>query len=191
MTYVLPPAVLAWLAVALSGRKNAAACLSLATRLGRCHAGSANLGRHFPLDRRRLAETGELSENTVRQAIKTLEAIGFLVRLEGADGYRVTADGLRRKPSQFRFAAEVEALFRAAHRPARRRHDTSASPSKQAPRSAVAMSAVVMATHPKASPTLKPLLSQGGQAIEAAAEGFREAVRGGMRLSASALRRRE
>jgi hypothetical protein len=119
MTYALPPAVLAWLAVALAGRRNASACLALATYLGRMHGSPTNLGRKYPLCRRALSAVPALglTEGQARAAIEALREIGFVVvQEEPGSRYRVTSEGRKRKPLQFRFGSEVEALLRASVR---------------------------------------------------------------------------
>jgi hypothetical protein len=77
----------------------------------------------FPIDRRELAGRPdlELTEDRVRGAIKTLEAVGFLERAIPPSGsrYKATEDGLHRKPILFVFGSEYAPLFLAANRRAR------------------------------------------------------------------------
>ena len=68
----------------------------------------------FPIDRRALADHGELdlTEKRIRGAIRTLEEIGFLDRaVTSGSRYKPTEDGLRRKPIRFRFGSEYAPLL--------------------------------------------------------------------------------
>jgi len=63
------------------------------------------------------AEALGLSEDRIRGALKTLEAIGFLDRVEQQGSrYKATEDGLHRKPIFFRFALDYRGLFEVANK---------------------------------------------------------------------------
>jgi hypothetical protein len=73
----------------------------------------------FPIDRRALAEHGELdlTEKRIRNAIRALEEIGFLDRaITCGSPYKATEEGLRRKPIKFMFGSEYAPAFIAANR---------------------------------------------------------------------------
>lgn len=117
--YRLPRSVADRLETALSGRKNAAACLALATWLGRFWSAPRRLLYSFPVDRRAIAgrEDLGLTEARVRGALAVLEEIGFVARYEPDPGkrYQRTAEGLHRRPLLFRFAEEYAVAFTAAN----------------------------------------------------------------------------
>jgi hypothetical protein len=117
--YRLPRSVADRLETSLSGRKNAAACLALATWLGRFWSAPRRLLYSFPIDRRAIAgrEDLGLTEARVRGAIAVLEEIGFLARYEPDPGkrYQRTAEGLHRRPLLFRFGEEYGVAFTKAN----------------------------------------------------------------------------
>ncbi len=117
--YRLPRAVADRLETALSGRKNAPACLALATWLARFWSAPRRLLYSFPVDRRAVAGRDDLglSEARVRGAIAVLEEIGFLARYEPESGkrYQRTAEGLQRRPILFRFGEEYGPAFAKAN----------------------------------------------------------------------------
>ena len=73
-----------------------------------------------PLDRRALADRPDLglTEDRIRGAIRTLEAVGFLDRaIASGSTHRKTGDGeLHRKPILFRLGADYAPAFIAANR---------------------------------------------------------------------------
>jgi hypothetical protein len=118
-TYRLPRAVRDRLTAALQSRRNRAACLTLATFLGRFWTAPKRLGRPFMLDRRALApvEALGLTEARVRGAVRALEAAGFLERLPiSGRTHQRTPDGLHRKPVAYRFARDYAEAFALANR---------------------------------------------------------------------------
>lgn len=195
-TYALPSAIRERLEAALRGRRNAAAVLALATFLGRMHSHPAVLGRAFPIDRRALAGRAELglSEGQIRAAVEALVEVGFLLRPPlGAGGYQPTAEGLRRKPVQFRFGLEVEGLLRAAFS-LRAVRAANRSIAHQTNRPTSITQSRVMVVSQKQNPLRKPYPSEslGRQAAEDRLATLREeiaaeAATGKLTLSAAAL----
>lgn len=117
--YTLPRAVLERLTVILAPFRNRDSALALATMIGRFWSAPGRIGRAFPLDRRALTDHAALglTEARVRGAIATLELVGFLTRDLPPTGsrYKVTAEGLRRRPILFRFGGEFAPAFTAAN----------------------------------------------------------------------------
>ncbi|WP_129222169.1 hypothetical protein [Lichenibacterium ramalinae] len=131
--YRLPTVVQDTVSAALSGRKNAEAAFLLALFLARYWSSPGRLGRPFIVDRRALANHRHLglSEGRVKGALRTLEAIGFLDRVEEPGRrYQVTTSGERhRKPIRWTFGADVLASFRMANeRAAKARQRRAARP---------------------------------------------------------------
>lgn len=116
--YRLPPAVRERLTVALAPFRNREAAFALAVFLGRFWAVPSRVSGSFPVDRRALRDREglDLTEGQVRGAIRTLEGVGFLDRVERkGSAYRVANDGgLQRKAVQFVFGPEAKAGFIAA-----------------------------------------------------------------------------
>jgi hypothetical protein len=113
-TYVLPRRLADRLEGALSGCRHKAEAIALATFLGRFWSVPTKLGQAFHVDRRALADRPDLglSEKRVRQALDALVVVGFLKRQpDRGSGYRMTEDGLRRKPALYRFGAEWWSIF--------------------------------------------------------------------------------
>ncbi|AWB26211.1 hypothetical protein DA075_35585 (plasmid) [Methylobacterium currus] len=166
--YRLPRSVADRLETALRGRKNAAACLSLATWLGRFWSAPRRLLYSFPIDRRAIAgrEDLGLSEARVRGAILTLEEIGFLARYEPDPGrrYQRTADGLHRRPLAFRFGEEYALAFTAANTRAQAARGAPAPSRRPVPRPAPAH--VPVASIVTARPAPSPLLAQKHPSLE-------------------------
>lgn len=117
--YRLPRTIADRLETALSGRKNASACLALAEWLARFWSAPRRLLTAFPIDRRAIAGRDDLglSEARVRGAIAVLEEIGFLARYEPDPGkrYQRTEEGLHRRPILFRFGEEYAPAFAQAN----------------------------------------------------------------------------
>ncbi len=117
--YRLPREAHDRLTTALAGRKNREAAFALAVFLARFWTTPDRLLSAFAVDRRALAghEGLGLSEDRIRGALGTLEAIGFLDRVEPAPGkrYQRTAEGLHRKPILFRFGADYGPTFARAN----------------------------------------------------------------------------
>jgi hypothetical protein len=122
-TYVLPRRLADQLEGALAGSQYKAEAMRLATFLGRFWSAPGKLGQAFHVDRRALADRTDLglSEKRVRRALEALKAVGFL-KIQEAKGsaYRMTEDGLRRKPSLYRFGAEWWRIFASVCRKAAR-----------------------------------------------------------------------
>jgi hypothetical protein len=117
--YCLPRDVRDRLAAALAPYRNREAAFALAVFLARFWSTPSRIADAFPIDRRALAEHGELdlTEKRVRSAIRALEEIGFLDRaLASGSPYKATEDGLRRKPIKFMFGSEYALAFIAANR---------------------------------------------------------------------------
>ncbi|RVU12509.1 hypothetical protein EOE48_27875 [Methylobacterium oryzihabitans] len=78
----------------------------------------------FPIDRRALAEHPALglTEARVRGALASLEAVGFIERIEPEPGrrYQRTTEGLHRRPVLFKFGAEFGEVFSRANARARK-----------------------------------------------------------------------
>jgi hypothetical protein len=117
--YRLPRSVADRLETALRGRKNATACLALATWLGRFWSAPRRLLYSFPIDRRAIAgrEDLGLTEARVRGALAVLVEVGFLARYEPEAGkkYQRTEGGLQRRAILHRFGEEYAVAFTAAN----------------------------------------------------------------------------
>jgi hypothetical protein len=122
--YRLPRDVRDRLALALAPFRNREAAFALATFLGRFWSiphGKRRTGLPeglvpgtFPIDRCKLANHPELglTEGRIRGAIRVLEEIGFIDRaLTSGSSYRLTDEGLQRKPVFFVFGSEYAPLF--------------------------------------------------------------------------------
>lgn len=112
--YKLPRDVQERLTVALVPFRNRESAFALAVFLGRFWSAPGRIVEAFHIDRRSLAEHGELdlTEKRIRSAIRTLEEIGFLDRaVTSGSRYKATEDGLRRKPIRFQFGGEYAPLF--------------------------------------------------------------------------------
>jgi hypothetical protein len=117
--YRLPRDAQDRLALSLAPFRNRDAAFALATFLGRFWSTPSRIIEAFPIDRRELADRPDLglSEDRVRGAIKTLEAVAFLDRaVASGSKYRATEEGLHRKAILFRFGQEYAPLFIAANR---------------------------------------------------------------------------
>jgi hypothetical protein len=99
---------------------------TLATFLARFWSSPARLVDTFHVDRRALAEHGELdlTEKQIRSALRVLEELGFLDRaVASGSRYKATEDGLIRKPIRFQFGGEYAPLFISANRGAAARRE--------------------------------------------------------------------
>jgi hypothetical protein len=117
--YRLPRAVQERLSVALEPFRNREAALALANFLARFWSAPSRIVQAFHVDRRALCQLEDLglSEDRIRGALKTLEAVGFLDRVEQQGSrYKATEEGLRRKPIFFRFALDYRGLFEVANK---------------------------------------------------------------------------
>lgn len=117
--YRLPRDVRDRLASALAPYRNRDSAFALAVFLARFWSTPARIVDAFPIDRRALAEHGELdlTEKRIRSAIRILEAVGFLDRaIASGSRYKVTEDGLRRKPILFMFGSDYAPAFIAANK---------------------------------------------------------------------------
>jgi hypothetical protein len=124
--YALPRDVQERLTVALRRFRNREAAHTLAVFLARFWSAPGRLVQAFHIDRRALAEHGELglTEKQIRGAIRTLEEIGFLDRaLTSGSLYKATEEGLRKKPIKFHFGAEYGPMFAQANRRAAARRE--------------------------------------------------------------------
>jgi len=116
--YRLPRIIDVRLSAAVMGLRNVEAVMRLAVFLARFHTAPGRLGRTFPVDRIALAGHGELnlSEARVRGALAALERVGFLERQEvPGSAYRLTAQGLHRKPVLWKFGSVFGLLFEKAN----------------------------------------------------------------------------
>jgi hypothetical protein len=122
--YRLPRDVRDRLASALAPFRNREAAYALAVFLARFWSAPGRIVESFHIDRRALADHGELqlTEAKVRGAIRVLEEIGFLDRAIPPSGskYKATEEGLHRKPILFLFGSEYAPLFIAANKRAAR-----------------------------------------------------------------------
>jgi hypothetical protein len=105
-----------------------------------------------------------LTEKRVRNAIRTLEAVGFLDRaVASGSRYKATEDGLRRKPIMFCFGSDYAREFMEANRRAAAARGAR-SPARRVPSPSVTTSpsvAVSEARHvkrPKANEASKAVL---------------------------------
>jgi hypothetical protein len=117
--YRLPREVRDRLATSLARYRNRDSAYALAMFLARYWSTPSRIADAFPIDRRALAEHGELdlTEKRIRNAIRALEEIGFLDRaVTSGSSYKATEDGLRRKPIKFMFGSEYAPAFIAANR---------------------------------------------------------------------------
>jgi hypothetical protein len=116
--YKLPRDVQERLTAALAPFRNRESSYALAIFLARFWSAPGKIVEAFHIDRRALAEHGELglTEKRIRSALRTLEEIGFLDRaVTSGSRYKATDDGPRRKPIRFQFGGEYAPLFIAAN----------------------------------------------------------------------------
>jgi hypothetical protein len=107
------------LEAALAPFRNRESAFTLAQFLARFWSAPGRLVEAFHIDRRALAEHGELdlTEKRIRSAIRTLEEVGFIDRaVSSGSKYKPTENGLHRKPIRFQFGAEYFPLFDAANK---------------------------------------------------------------------------
>ncbi len=118
--YRLPRDAHERITVALASFKNREAAYALAVFIARYHSAPSRIVDAFPIDRRALADRPDLglTEDRIRGAIRTLEAVGFLDRaIAGGSTHKKTSDGeLHRKPVLFRLGADYAPAFIAANR---------------------------------------------------------------------------
>jgi hypothetical protein len=133
--YRLPYDVHDRLTTALASFRNRDAAFALAVFLARFWSTPDRIVDAFPIDRRALADHPDLglSEKRVRNAIQTLEAVGFIDRdIRTGSTHIKTDDGeLWRKPIKYRFGSDYGPMFGAANRRAaavRGRRSVSARP---------------------------------------------------------------
>ena len=160
--YRLPRTVADRLETALSGRKNAAACLALAAWLGRFWSAPRRLLYAFPVDRRAIAGRDDLglTEARVRGALAVLVEIGFVARYEPDPGkrYQRTEGGLQRRAILHRFGEEYAAAFGRANAAAQAARGAPAPSRRPIPRPEP--SRVVAANVAAPRPIPAPLLAQ-------------------------------
>jgi hypothetical protein len=114
------------LKAALAPFRNREAAYALAVFLARFWSAPGRIVETFHIDRRALAEHGELglTEKRIRSAITTLEEIGFIDRtVTSGSKYQPTENGLRRKPIRYQFGSEYAPLFISANRRAAARRE--------------------------------------------------------------------
>jgi hypothetical protein len=123
------------LVIALASFRNRDAAFTLALFLARFWSTPDRIIDAFPIDRRALGDHPELglSEKRVRNAIQTLEAVGFIDRdiRAGSTHIKTDAGELWRKPIKYRFGSDYGLMFGAANRraaAARGRRSASARP---------------------------------------------------------------
>ena len=118
--YRLPHDIRDRLTAALAPFRNRESAFALATFLARFWSVPGRVALAFHIDRRELKDRPDLglTEDRVRGAIKTLEAVGFLERAIPPPGskYKATEDGLHRKPIKFVFGPEYAPAFLAANK---------------------------------------------------------------------------
>jgi hypothetical protein len=123
----LPRDVQDRLITALASFKNRDAAFTLAVFIARFHSAPGRIIDAFPIDRRALAGRPDLglTEDRVRGAIRTLEAVGFLDRaMASGSTHQKTSDGeLHRKPIFFQIGSDYAPSFLAANRRAAVAHD--------------------------------------------------------------------
>jgi hypothetical protein len=158
------------LASSLAPFRNREAAYTLAVFLARFWSGPGRVVDSFHIDRRALADHGELhlTEAKVRGAIRVLEEIGFLDRSIGASRskYQATEHGLHRKPILFVFGSEYAPLFIAANeRAARARGGNSSGRRPLAPsssqRPSVAIPEARLTNSPKSKSEAVPMVYLG------------------------------
>jgi hypothetical protein len=169
-SYSLPHDVRDRLASSLAPFRNREAAYALAVFLARFWSAPGRIVEAFHIDRRALADHGELhlTEARVRGAIRTLEEIGFLDRAIPPSGskYKATEEGLHRKPIRFVFGSDYAPLFIAANERATRAHG--AHSGKRRPltpscsqRSSVALPVARFTNSPKSNSVADPLVNLG------------------------------
>jgi hypothetical protein len=118
--YRLPRDIQDRLTASLASFKNRDAAFALAIFIGRFHSAPGRIIDAFPLDRRALADRPDLglTEDRVRGAIRTLEAVGFLDRaMASGSTHQKTSEGeLHRKPILFQIGSDYAPSFLAANR---------------------------------------------------------------------------
>ncbi len=118
--YRLPRDVQDRLTAALASFKNRDTAFALAVFIARYHSAPGRIVDAFPIDRRALAGRPDLglTEDRVRGAIRTLEAVGFLDRaVTSGSTHQKTSDGeLHRKPILFQIGSDYAPGFLAANR---------------------------------------------------------------------------
>src|SRR3954452_8504314 len=126
--YRLPHDVRDRLSTDLACYRNRDAAFTLAVFIGRFWSAPGRIEQAFPIDRRALANRPDLglTEAKVRGAIRTLERVGFLDRVEPDQGSRYqcsdTGD-LHRKPVCFRLGLAYRAAFEAANKRAQKHRE--------------------------------------------------------------------
>src|SRR5215212_5381668 len=126
--YRLPHDVRDRLGSALTGYRNRDAAYALAVFVGRFWSAPGRIEQAFPIDRRALANRPDLglTEAKVRGAIRTLERVSFLDRIEpdrGSRYQRSDTGDLHRKPVSFRLGLDYGAAFETANKRAQKRRE--------------------------------------------------------------------
>jgi len=169
--YRLPHDVQAHLGTALAQYRNRDAAFALAVFIGRFWSAPGRLEQAFPIDRRALANRPDLglTEARVRGAIRTLERVSFLDRVEldrGSRYQRTDTGDLHRKPVCFRLGLAYRASFEAANKRAQKRRERQGparrliTPSK-GPRPFITLSGAGALKSPKFKSEAKPQVLMG------------------------------
>lgn len=199
--YRLPHEAHERLTTALASFKNRDAAYALAVFVARYHSTPSRIIDAFPIDRRALANRPDLglTEDRVRGAIRTLEAVGFLDRaIASGSTHKKTGDGeLHRKPILFRFGADYVPAFVAANRraaAARGRHSgerralaSSSAPSRstvfpvasplKSPKATGVLESPVPMGEIKRESSLPPQASEPNPKLEAALDRLLQGIR--------------
>ena len=139
--------------------------------IGRFWSAPGRLEQAFPIDRRALANRPDLglTEARVRGAIRTLERVSFLDRVEldrGSRYQRTDTGDLHRKPVCFRLGLAYRASFEAANKRAQKRRERQGparrliTPSK-GPRPFITLSGARALKSPKFKSEAKPQVLMG------------------------------
>src|SRR3954449_6027443 len=126
--YRLPRDIQDQLLSALASFRNRDAAFALAVFIGRFWSAPGRIEQAFPIDRRALANRPDLglTEARVRGAIRTLERVSFLDRVEldrGSRYQRTDTGDLHRKPVCFRLGLTYRASFETANKRAQKRRE--------------------------------------------------------------------
>ena len=159
--YRLPRDVQERLGVALTGYRNRDAAFALAVFIGRFWSAPGRIEQAFPIDRRALANRPDLglTEAKVRGAIRTLERVSFLDRIEpdrGSRYQRSDTGDLHRKPVPFRLGLGYRAAFETANKRAQKARERRGQERRPLTQGRASRPSVVLpAARPLKSPKVK------------------------------------
>src|SRR3954466_15513795 len=164
--YRLPRDIQDQLLSALASFRNRDGAFALAVFIGRFWSAPGRIEQAFPIDRRALANHPDLglTEAKVRGAIRTLERVGFLDRVEPDQGsrYQRTDTGdLHRKPVCFRLGLAYRAAFEAANKRAQKHRKRQGLARRKGPRPSVTLPAAQVLKSPKYKSEAKPQVFMG------------------------------